>query len=250
MRNFRTSFRAGKVVTEAGRFRFKTVLTLGNGWRGILVAAGIVLLVKTVWELGLIVLGLAALWSCIEQALRKWRKIVLQEKILLLLKEDKIDEVLEICGVPEPGSSLWWKVLSIFFKKEQWREAAEWLKELDEGNERDYLMAVARIGGKQPQQALLLCPSKAEGDWLTVKAEALFQMKDWEQVLALLRRSRPGRTHGSQGVEQVWLKGGSYYFLGRYKSAMRLLDYVNRHGGADYGSTGVWLQDAAAKKEV
>lgn len=250
MRYFRTSFRAGNVVTEAGRFRFKTEFALGNGWRGILVGTGIVLLVKGLWELGLISLGFAGLWSCIEQTLRSWRKTVLQEKAIILMKEDKIEEVLEICGIPEPGSSLWWMVLSIFFKKERWSEAAKWLEELDEGNERDYLMAVARIGGKQPQKALLLCPTKAEGDWLTVKTEALFQMQEWEQVLALLRRSSPGRVHGSQDVEHVWLKGGCYYFLGRYKSAARLLGYVSRHGGADYGSTGVWLQDAAAKKEV
>jgi len=248
MARIRCSFKAGKIISEgATSMGFKGELRLlGNGWRGLLIIAAAILWVYGLRDLGLIVMGIACIWSLVESIFRRWRRVCLRQKVLLVLGQGKIDEALEIAGEPEPYSGVWWRMLLLLFQQNRWDEAARWIDETDLGKERDYLLAVVRLGQGRPDLAFDLCPSKPQGEWLILKVQALFKMQEWHKVLGLLRGSSL-RSNSVERLEQYWLKGGCYYFLGQFKPAVKLLRQVVEQGGEEYSPALPWLQQAIAK---
>lgn len=243
----RITFRAGKVITEStGKLRGKRKLNLGNGWRGVLVITGVVLLARGLGMLGAIILGLAALWSIIENALRHWRTIYIRQRALTYLKRGLIQEALDLTGTPEPSSELWWCLLAELFKQLRWQEAAAKLEEIPQSEQRAYLMAITKLGQNQPREALSLCPPSSDGRWKTLRAEAYFQMKEWQKVLGVLRGKESSAARAEQ-MEHAWLKGGSYFFLNQLKPAIKLLRTVADKGGEGFESAEEWLREAAAK---
>ena len=248
MAGIRCSFKAGNIITEDstkigiwGEMRL-----LGNGWRGLLVVTGAVLWIYGLWELGLVLLALSILWSLVEMFFKRWKQIYRRQKVLQALRLGRIEEALELGPEPEPGTQIWWRLLSILFKQNQWNQAAQWLEQLKAGNERDYLLAIARLGQNRPVEALELCPPRAEGPWRTLKAEALFKAEEWRKVLGQLRGST-FRSSKTDGLEYAWLKGGSYYYLEQYKPAVKLLRQVVEQGGDEYAGAANWLRIAITK---
>ena len=190
-------------------------LPLGNGWRGWCSSGLGLLLYLENWELSLLTLALAVFWSLLAGIIIKWRRILVRQRVLLLLRRGMVSEALALWGEPEPGSLVWWRHLIALFKAGDWREATRRLEAVEAGKERDYLLAAAYLGQNLPVRALALCPPKPQGKWRLLKAQAYFQLGEWKKVLGVLRGG--GRLDENQALEWAWLKGASYYFLEQYK---------------------------------
>jgi tetratricopeptide (TPR) repeat protein len=247
MAHIRCSFKGGKIdpIRLSGGVKGEYSF-LGSGWRGVLIVFAAILCLYGLWELGLIAFGLACIWSLGENILKKWRQVYTGQRVLHALSKGKVDEALSIGGEPGPDTVLWWNLLFALFQQQRWQEAVQWLDDLGEGEKRDYLLGVAKLGLNRPEETLRLAPPKSEGAWRMLKAQALFQMQEWQKVLSLLRGSSlTGR--GADYLEQIWLKGGSYFFLGEHKSAAHLLRQVVERGGEDYFLAQTWLQEAQEK---
>lgn len=243
------SFRAGKIVASSVKTKaWPDQPLLGNFWRGFLIVSGMILLLKGLWTLAAIVFSAALVWSLIENALRNWQAIYLRQKTLRCLDLGRGEEALALCSTPNPGTRIWWRFLELFFSLQRWQLASEWLEKLEAGKERDFLLAVTKLGLNRPAEALSLCPARPDGAWLILKAEALFQLQEWNKVLGFMRGSA-GRGRGPEQLEIAWLKGGSYFFLSQYKPAVKLLRQVAEQGGDEYKSAGDWLLQALAKIE-
>lgn len=244
-------FKAGKIyVQEPRRFSVPIkVRVLGNGWRGLLLVGGAILWVYGLRELGLIALSLAVLWSLVAGITKKWRRIFKHQRVLLLLRRGQVQQALALSGEMEPGSLIWWRYLHLLFREQRWSEAVGVLTGTEAGLVKDcgYFLAVAHLGGHKPNQALALCPLRPEGQWRILKAEALFQLQEWQKVLNVLRgRERSGK---SRDLEHTWLKGGSYYYLKQYKPALKLFRRLAESGDEAYRHVELWLKDALTKLE-
>jgi len=238
------SFRAGKIEAQAKKPRFPGLegLYMGNGWRGILLTAAVILYVRDLVIPGVIVLVAAGLWSLIDMAVRNWRELYARHNTLRLLRQGRWEQALEVAGPLGAGSKLWWQFLGIFLQSGSWDKARQWLEEHEAGEERDFLLAAVLLGQEKPADALRLCPPRPQGPWQTLKAEALFQQGEWKKLLAVLRSS----TRGDK-LEHDWLRGASYYYLKQYKPAAKLLHQVVERGGADYGNAAQLLDRALAR---
>lgn len=249
MANLVCSFKAGKIyVDEPRRISARRGLRIqGDGWRGLLLIGALVLFYFELWELSLLVFALALLWSLVVAIVKKWRRILAEQRTLLLLRQGMVSEALALAGEPEQGSLLWWRHLIALCKAGDWQEAARRLEPVEAGKERDYLLAMAYLGQNMPAKALALCPPKPQGEWRLLKAQAYFQLQEWKKVLGVLRGG--GRQDGPQALEWAWLKGASYYFLEQYKPAVKLLGQVAAQQQEEYAQAEVWLRDAIAKLE-
>lgn len=248
MAHVQFAFKAGTIeVHHLSKKRNRASLRLlGNGWRGILVLSTAMMWIYGLWELGAILLGFALIWSVIETALKRSKEMVVRQQVLRALREGDTELALMLCGKPEPNTALWWRLLGLHLKQGRWKEAETWLEELEAGEEKKYLLAIIKLGQLRGKEALALCPARVDGKWRIVKAEALFIEQQWQQVLNLLR-GRSTKERGWERIEHAWLKGGSYFFLGQYKPAIRLLKQVVDQTGDDYGPALDWLQRAMAK---
>lgn len=246
MANLDCGFKAGKIyVNEPRRLSLPRKLPLGNGWRGlVLIGAGVLLYLEN-WELSLLTFALAVFWSLLAGIIIKWRRILVRQRVLLLLRRGMVSEALALWGEPEPGSLVWWRHLIALFKAGDWREATRRLEAVEAGKERDYLLAAAYLGQNLPVRALALCPPKPQGKWRLLKAQAYFQLGEWKKVLGVLRGG--GRLDENQALEWAWLKGASYYFLEQYKPAVKLLGQVAAQKQEAYARSEAWLRDAIAK---
>jgi hypothetical protein len=176
-------------------------------------------------------------------AIKNWCQLYKRAKATGSLKRGKWEEALHYAGPLAPGSKFWWQFVGVFFAGSHWELARQWLEELGPGEERDFLLAVALLGQREPKAALHYCPSRPQGTWRTVAAEAYFQQRDWKMVLTGLRS--PG--NGKNKLEHAWLRGASYYYLKEYKPAIRLLRQVVDQGGSDYGKANQLLERALAR---
>jgi tetratricopeptide (TPR) repeat protein len=249
MARIRCSFKAGNIIAKgAPKVGIRGELRLlGNGWRGLLVVAGAVLWIYGLWELGVLLLGHAFIWSFVENIFRRWKHICARQKVLLALRQGRIEDTMELGGEPEQGTQIWWRLLFLLFTQHRWDQAAQWLEQVEKGKERDYLLAIARLGQNRPADALKLCPPRAEGEWRTLKTEALFKAGEWQKVVGQLRGSSLRGKNKAEALENAWLKGGSYYHLGQYKPAVKLLRQVVEQGGGDYPEAQDWLRTAITK---
>lgn len=246
--NIHCSFRGGKIhVSETRRIAGQRKLRLlGSGWRGVVFMAAATLLYLELWELGLLILAGALLWSLVAGAIKKWRRILTQQRVLLLLRQGRVDLALTMSGEPEPLSLIWWQHLYSLFREGEWSKATRYLETIEGEKERDYLLALAYLGQNMPTRALALCPPRPQEKWQLLKAQAHFQLHEWKKVLSTLRG---GKLDAAQVVECNWLKGGSYYYLGQYKPAVKLLRQVLEQQQEAYAEAEVWLQIALTKLE-
>jgi len=246
--NIYCSFKAGKIHVEESRriSQPRRLGLLGNGWRGTLIMTGALLCIYGLWELGLIAMALAVIWSVIEILIKKGKTIFTRQKVLQYLRQGKEEDALALVGEPEPLSLIWWQYLVMLFKQGRWAEACSSLQGLEAGKERDYLLALTYLGQNQPEAALGLCPPRPEGHWQMVRVQALFQMGEWQKVLGVLRR-KSGKVGAVERREMAWLKGGSYYHMEQYKPAVKLLREVVEYDDPDYSIAENWLDQALAK---
>lgn len=247
MAKLQCSFRGGKIVPmfqESWSWPVQAPL-LGNGWRGLSVVIGVVLLVYGLWPLGVIFLGLAVLWGVVVLAVGNWRQVYRGQRAVLVLDRD-VEEALSIGGEPHPNTGFYWRLLKHLFQQQRWEDVLARLTVLEEGEDREYLEAVASLGLEQPEIVLASCPPRPQGKWRMLKAQALFQAQRWQDVLITLR-GRSHRLSPEEFLETNWLKGGSYYNLGQYKPAARILQQVVDQGGEGYPLAQAWLQEAQQK---
>lgn len=244
MAYIRCSFRAGKIEAQVIKPRFPGLegLYMGSSWRGIMLTAAIILIVRGLYIPGAIVLATAGLWSLIAMASRNWQELYARHQALALLGRGRWEEALAAAEPLEAGSKLWWQFLGLFCQMSSWDMARQWLEELEGGEERNFLLASALLGQEKPAEALQFCPPRPQGRWQTLKAEALFQQGDWRKLLAVLQSPA-----GSDKLEHAWLRGASYYHLKQYKPAVKLLQQVVEQGGADYGDAALLLDRALAR---
>lgn len=245
MASIRCRFRGGDVEAEVKRLPFSMLdgLTQGNSWRGALLLVGIILLMRGMFTPGIMVLATVGAWSFIHMAIRNWHQLYRRAKARGFLKRGQWEEALNCSGPLIPGSKLWWQFVGAFFARTLWDLALQWLEKLEPGEERDYLLAVALLGQREPKAALQYCPPRPQGKWQTVAAEAYFQQGEWKMVVAGLRI--PGG--GENKLEHAWLRGASYYYLKEFKPAVKLLRQVVNLGGGDYGNANHLLERALAR---
>lgn len=245
MVSIRCSFRGGEVEAKTNRFSMlgQEGLAKGNSWRGALLLLGIVMLFLGQFIPGAIVLVSVGLWSFISMAIKNWQQLYRRAQASGLLKRGKWEEALHRAGPLAPGSKFWWQFVGVFFARSYWDLARKWLEELGPGEERDYFLAIALLGQREPKAALHYCPPRPRGKWQTVTAEAYFQQGKWKTVLEGLRS--PG--DGKDKLEHAWLRGVSYYYLKEYKAAVKLLGRVVDLGGKDYGNANQLFESALAR---
>lgn len=244
MAYIRCKFVGGKVAVELGsscRLGLKGAVS-GNVWRGIILVISAILVALGYRNPALILFFGSMLWSMVSVTRRNWRKLFIDRQVLKLLACRRLAEAQLVAGELATGSKLWWRFLAAYFTTAQWEAAAKLLKGHKAGNQRDYLLAIALLGLAKPEEAVKMCPPKPMENWRLLKAEIYFQQNDWQKVLGVLR-VYPGKNN----LEITWLKGVSYYHLGQYKLARRLLRQVVKQVGPDYGEAAEILKGAQAR---
>lgn len=243
MAYIRCEFRGGEIlVPEQGRLFLEFGgLEEGSCLRGALLLTAALLLVRSYWLPAAVLFAAATLWSVLAMAIKNWRQVRGRCRARNLLRRgEDAEEVRQYIRV---GGRLWRWRLGLLCRKKCWKAVGEELEALPDGEEKKFLLAVALLGQGQARQALALCPPRPEEEWLTLKAEILFQLEEWNKLLRML-----GPAGGKDKLERTWLKGVSYYRMKQYKPAARLLSLVVRQGGPEYGDAALLLERALARR--
>lgn len=213
----------------------------GSPLRGVLLLVAVFLLIRNYWLPAGILFAVAALWSILAMALKNWRRVRGRCRAQILLGRGEDSE--EAGEHLRPGGRLWRRRLGLLFQQNRWEEVGGELAILPDGEGKDYLLALAFLGQGRAREALSLCPSRTSEKWLTLKAEALFRLEEWNKLLRMLRSGG-----GKDKLERTWLKAMGYYRLKQYKPAARLLALVVRQGGPEYGEAALLLDRALARR--
>lgn len=244
MAHIRCNFVGGKVAVELGSLGSLALkgAVLGNTWRGAILLAAACLAVLGYHNPALLLFTGSALWSLISVTRRNRRNLCVERRVIKLLEQGKLAEAEQVAGELLGGGKLWWRFLATYFSAARWEAAARLLAGHKAGEERDYLLVVATLGLARFEEAGRMCPAKMTEDWRLLKAEILLQQTEWQKVLGVLRAYS-----GKNKLESTWLKGVSYYHLGQFKLAKRLLQQVVKRGGPDYGEAANLLSSAQAR---
>lgn len=240
----RCSFVGGKILIQARKQYLPQLggVRLGSPWRGLLLMGAAALFARGMIVPGAVPLVAAGVWSIACMTASNWRGVLGRSRAIALLERGDYEGACGAAGPLRAGSGLWWNFIAFLCQLEQWDTVQEWLAELAGDDSRDYLLALALLGQGQPAAALGRCPPRPKEPWLTLKAEALFKMGEWKKVLGML----PGAT-GKDKLEHTWLKGVSYYRLGQYKAAVKVLRLLVRQGGEEYGDAAQFLAQAETR---
>lgn len=196
----------------------------GNGIRGALTAGALTLLALRAWGLGLALLCAALAWSCGEICWREGKSIRLRQQAAAALRQGNLDTVAGLFSAAQPGGDIWVNLVGTAMAQGRWHLALSRLEQEEE--EEPYLVALAFLGLGQPAKALNLCEQVSDANWLMLKAQCLYRLKRWQDLLTLLARQRRVR---ERHPDREWdfLRGAAYYHLGQHKPAIRLLRRCN-----------------------